>query len=80
DGELTVTINSTSSTKLGWDNVWDNSLALSTGALVGGTAFILLFFLCGHRLINIELSSKIKSLESKNEHDLNEYKKKLQNK
>ncbi|WP_350586771.1 hypothetical protein [Pseudoalteromonas sp. RB2-MNA-CIBAN-0110] len=80
DGELTVTFKSTSSTKLGWENVWDNSLALATGALVGGTAFILLFFFCGHRLINIELSSKIKSLEAKNEHDLNEYKKQLQNK
>lgn len=80
DGELTVTFKSTSNTKLGWENVWDNSLALATGALVGGTAFIFLFFFCGHRLVNIELSNKIKSLEAKNEHDLNEYKKQLQNK
>lgn len=80
DGELTVTFRSTSNTKLGWENVWDNSLALATGALVGGTAFILLFLLCGHRLVNTELNRKIKSLEAKNEHDLNEYKKKLQNK
>lgn len=80
DGELTVTFRSTSNTKLGWENVWDNSLALATGALVGGTAFIFLFFFCGHRLVNIELSNKIKSLEAKNEHDLNEYKKQLQNK
>ena len=80
DGELTVTFKSTSNTKLGWENIWDNSLALATGALVGGTAFILLFLFCGHRLVNIELSRKIKSLEAKNEHDLNEYKKQLQNK
>lgn len=80
DGELTVTFKSTSNTKLGWENVWDNSLALATGTLVGGTAFIFLFFFCGHRLVNIELSNKIKSLEAKNEHDLNEYKKQLQNK
>jgi hypothetical protein len=80
DGELTVTFKSTSNTKLGWENVWDNSLALATGALVGGTAFILLFLFCGHRLVNIELSSKIKFLEAKNKYDLNEYKKQLQNK
>ena len=80
DGELTVTFKGTSNTKLGWENVWDNSLALATGALVGGTAFILLFLFCGHRLVNTELNRKIKSLEAKNEHDLNEYKKKLQNK